>query len=809
MDRIRSHVGPHRILVWLGRGGDAEVWAAEEALTGARIAIKSMRGEQSGGRVGRLVREYQFLRLLADAGVTRVPRARSLGVDEEGRMFLAMDLVDGVAVPSWHDRVAGQVKDDPARLLPRVQAVLVDAAEVLASVHAAGLVHGDVKSSCFMVGARDEVSLIDFGGSRPIEASALTREIEESFGTASYSSIEALNKATPTVEADIWSFATTAFRLMTGEHPAGHGTRALLRARWAEVTPEALAAKLLATAPTLPTRARELIVQCFAHDPKARPTLPALAEAMREGALAEPPPPEPFVRHEAADGEGGGAELAERITTLLAIAGEPLAPRVLARAVGRSTRRVLATLVHMNNVERADSLAWRLTRAAAANDAEAADALATVLADEPIGAARVRALAAGGHDDEAIAAAERWVTVLTAQGRLAEAVPVVRTLSQALSPRLGLLQAKVELAATALPPGLDERLEAIAARDALAASGLGKARWALARHFGSFHVSATPAALGVAWRAFVLGEIDAALTSAEAALEEARWLRQPEAEADALSLLARIYGLRGRTRAARRFAAEAVDRWPARAPGIGEALATLAHLSAQSGAASEARRLVSERAPDMPTPVDRAHLLVALAEIEQPFDHPAVVNDALAVVERIFFQAQRVPALEARIAALRASDPEGAVSAQALLHQLTAERLPLHVPMLGAAAAEGLAVSDRAAAEDALAIADDAATFMNDVPGRLRVATARATCAHVWGEAFEEDAELTLTAVEAELWPGLVAFERARQVPLAAWSAARRFLSDLDVADANALRLMPWAVAARAEEARAERAARA
>ncbi len=240
----------------------------------------------------------------------------------------------------------------------------------------------------------------------------------------------------------------------------------------------------------------------------------------------------------------------------------------------------------------------------------------------------------------------------------------------------------------------------------------------------------------------------------------------------------------------------------------------MARLLAQTGAASDARRLVADRSADLPTPIDRAHALVALAEIEHPFDHPAVVNDALAAAERIFFQAQRVPALEARIATLRARighdhapDPgsplaEHAAVAQELLRRLSTQGLPLQVPALGASVAQALAPTDRAGAEEALAIAHAAATFMHDVPGRLVVATAQASCARTWGQAYEEDQELTLTAIEAELWPGLVAFELARGIPLAAWSAARRFLSELDIADANAIRLMPWAVAARAAESR-------
>jgi len=796
------------------------VWAAEEALTGARIAVKLMKGHASSGRVGRLVREYQYLRMLDVEGV---PRGRGLGVDDDGTLFLVMDLLEGVAAGTWADRIAAEHKDDRRLIVPRLQRMLAAAAGRLDAVHRVGLVHGDVKPSCFLVGPGDIVSLVDFGASRPIAPDALTDAIGEAFGTPSYSSIEGLSKAPPTTAADTWSLAAAAFRLLTGEHPAPRGSRTEVRAHWQQITIEQLRERMLAACPELPEGAREAVLQSFAREPAARPTLADWRAAMAEGALAEAPteaPPLRKVRHAIESERAGSPELTAQLVELLRIAGEPLSPRVLALATGRSPRRVLATLEAAEpHVRREGTLSWTLTEpptSHTSSDHETAQRLADALAGQPIGPARVRALAAADRREEMQVALERWVTALGGVGGLAAALPLLHglpgSLARGFEARLALVRARAAIAGPSLDVALDQHLERIGAADPLLMPALEKARWALARHFETFHASSRPSALAVGWRAHAVGELDAALVAAETALDEARWLNQGEAEADALVLTAQVHAARGATLHACRLASEAIDRWPPRAPGIGAAVATLARARLQLGAWSEARRLLAMHATHAPTVIDRAHLLLTLAELELQLEHHAVADDALAVVESLLpGSGPRPAAIEARLTALRLVVPGRATlatraeDAERLLMRYVEDGLALHAPMLAAALASALALlKEWERARAAVDIALDGARFMQDLPAQIGAWAAHARVelayAEVTGGVVEVSdllAPLIGKASMAGLWPALMQLALARGDDQAAWFAARQILPNLDLADANALSLIPWAVAAR------------
>lgn len=804
---LRTQVGPHRVRMWLGTGGDAEVWAAEEAVTGARIAVKLMRADASRGRLGRLVREYQYLRMLDVRGV---PRARGLGVDEEGRLFLVMDLIDGVAAGTWADQLVAQHKDDRAAALSRLLRMLARAARVLDEVHHAGLVHADIKPSAFLVGERDEVSLVDFGASRPLSETALTKKIAEGFGTAAYSAIEILHKHAPSIASDVWGMSAVAFRLLTGELPVGRGSRQELRERWPETTLDSLRERLRLAAPGLAPEAIDAIVRGFEPEPAARPSLDAWAEALASVGADAGQVAEAVAAARGAEAEPGAHTA--RLIALLRIAGEALSPRVLALAAGRSVRRTLATLEEAGAwIVRAGMLGWTLREPVAVLsglDGEAAAALAEALGDEPVSAARIRALVVAGRLEDALTALERWLATLEASGRLAEALPLSRVLPampSALAPRYLLARARLALAAPGPEVALDEALAAIAERDRLLGPPLARARWALARHFGTYHCESRPAALAIGWRAYALGELDAALTSAGTALDEARWLGLREAEADARGLLALVLGARGELAQASRHAAEAIDRLAARGPGIGEAVATLARLRFQAGAWSEARQLVAARAGEAPTTIDRVHLLIVLAEIELALEHLAVVHDALGQAEALTAGAHALPvAVESRLMALRLKCPGGralaerAEDAEARLRALAESGLASGVPVLAAALAEAwveLGALERA--HEALRLAEEAAEFMADLQGKLTAARARATLDRVEdGEPAEVEA-IASRARTAGLWTGLMELALAAGDEGAAWSAAGRILPQLDLADANALSLLPWAVRAR------------
>lgn len=701
---LRAAIGPYRAQALLGRGGDGEVWLAEEPLTGRAVAVKLLHdrdGRGSQARTGRLVREYQILRGLERADPTLpVPRARRLAV-EGTRHYLVLDYLAARELGAYADKLA------PADRAPSLRQVLGRVALAIAGVHAAGVIHGDLKPSCMLVDARGAAWLLDFGAAHLADDRALTRAIDERFMTPAYAAPEVLAKQAPTEASDVWSFGVTVWRMMLEGLPFGRGERREVRARVAASQPEALATALEA-ATEWPFALRNLVSRSLAIDPAARPTASEWAEALGVGELLE-----------------------------------------------------LAT------EQRSSSPVTEL---------------------RPLG------------DD--VASLERWTDALLAQGRLgdAQSVPAPRDASDHPA-RWAVLQGRWALAGRAPSSAVDEALEAVA--QGVVAGSVERVRWTLQRHFGVVSSTSRPASLSTAWRALEAGDMGAARTAAELALEEAMALRLDAAEADARLVLAELERRAGAVAEAEAQIDRALERRFAlgRCPGTGEIAAEAARLATQRGAFGRARALLLAAERDAATPVDRAHLLLALAELERALGHRAVASDALRLVlgelELTRFDATSALATRALVMRL-ALDPSPQVLSQGgeRLALFIRRQLPRHAAELAAALADARRMSgDEPGAELAVAIACDAAQATEDLPGALL------------GHAAARVAppELVARAEAAGLYGLAAQLLRAAGDDAAAWRCLERLSRRLDVGDQYALALEPWAVRAYDQSRRARR----
>jgi len=130
LDRVDRYV----ILRELGRGGMGVVYAAYDTVLDRKVALKLLR-DRVGGAEGheRMLREARALARLSHPNVVGIYEVGEVGQ----RVFLAMELVDGISLRAW------------LRAQPRGQAEILaaflQAAEGLAAAHAAGLVHRDFK----------------------------------------------------------------------------------------------------------------------------------------------------------------------------------------------------------------------------------------------------------------------------------------------------------------------------------------------------------------------------------------------------------------------------------------------------------------------------------------------------------------------------------------------------------------------------------------------------------------------------------------------------------------------------------------
>lgn len=249
--------GRYRLEELVGRGGSAEVWAAEDEALGRHVAVKlvTASGGEDASRVG------SEARLLARLNAPGLVPVYDAGTDEIGRPWVVMELVVGETLA---DAVArGPLDSDRTASIGRVLA------EALAYVHGEGLVHRDVKPANVLLGRDDRVRLTDFGIARLVDAAKVTAT-GLTVGTASYLSPEQVTGAHVGPLSDVYSLGLVLLECLTGrrEYPGNAVEVALARLNRQPVVP-----------PTLPAGWPGLLESMTAREPGPRPTA---YEAARE-----------------------------------------------------------------------------------------------------------------------------------------------------------------------------------------------------------------------------------------------------------------------------------------------------------------------------------------------------------------------------------------------------------------------------------------------------------------------------------------------------------------------------------------------
>ena len=208
-------IGPYRILREIGHGGMGTVYLAERAdgQYRKRVAIKLVNPHLGTAEILRRFRnERQVLAALDHPNIARLLDG---GTTEDGRPYLVMEYVEGVAIDTWCDSRKLAVRDR-LKLFRKVCAAVQYA-------HDQQVIHRDIKPGNILVTTDGTPKLLDFGIAKVLNRELSAETLETTIGsgpmTPEYASPEQVRGERIGPASDIYALGVVLYQLLTGQLP--------------------------------------------------------------------------------------------------------------------------------------------------------------------------------------------------------------------------------------------------------------------------------------------------------------------------------------------------------------------------------------------------------------------------------------------------------------------------------------------------------------------------------------------------------------------------------------------------------------
>ncbi len=241
--------GHLELLEEIGRGTYGSVYRAWDTRLAREVALKLLEDDEGG----RSLEEARRLARIAHPNVVAVYGADRI----EGRVGLWMELLRG--------RTLDQILEAQGPFSAReAVGIAVEVCGAVAAIHAAGLLHRDIKAQNVMREPGGRLVLMDMGAS--IEPGLDDVAVRSLMGTPLYMAPELFEGARPSVASDVYAIGVLLYRLVTAEFPMDARTIGDVRLAHAEARQR----PIREVRPDLPARFVGVVERCLAHDAAAR-----------------------------------------------------------------------------------------------------------------------------------------------------------------------------------------------------------------------------------------------------------------------------------------------------------------------------------------------------------------------------------------------------------------------------------------------------------------------------------------------------------------------------------------------------------
>jgi serine/threonine-protein kinase len=214
--------GRFRLEEVVGRGAMGEVYAARETGGGPRAAVKLLniarRDDPDIQR--RFLREAEISLRVRGPNLVHV---YEVGTAQDGSPYIAMELLDGTDLGAI-------LRQRPVMPPAEVLTLVADVARGLDVLHAAGVVHRDLKPQNLFLSTKPRPvwKILDYGVSKVFDGGATLTE-GHLVGTPGYMSPEQAQGQAVDPRSDVFALGAVAYRALTGRRPfTGSDTPQLL-----------------------------------------------------------------------------------------------------------------------------------------------------------------------------------------------------------------------------------------------------------------------------------------------------------------------------------------------------------------------------------------------------------------------------------------------------------------------------------------------------------------------------------------------------------------------------------------------------